>query len=79
MPSSSGVPMSAADNIPKLKSRVGAAQRWHPDDPQTHALHVEYRAVSAEEQIRRLVDAAPPLTPEVRARLAVLLLGGAVA
>lgn len=35
------------------------------------------KAARAEDYIRQLVDTAPPLAPEVRARLAVLLRGGA--
>ncbi len=33
----------------------------------------QYRAMAAEEYIKALVDSAPPLTPEQRDRLAVLL------
>jgi hypothetical protein len=37
------------------------------------------KAVKAEEYIRHLVDSAPPLTPEQRDRLAVLLRRGGAA
>jgi hypothetical protein len=54
-----------------------ARARLHADDP-TVVAEVEdrrrtYRYLSAEDYIRRLVDEAPPLTPDQRDRLAVLL------
>lgn len=39
-------------------------------------LDTEIRAAALDAHIRRVVDAAPPLTPEQRDRLAVLLRGG---
>ncbi len=43
------------------------------------AARQRLKAIKAEEYIRRLVDAAPPLTVEQRDRLASLLRGGAAA
>ncbi len=37
----------------------------------------QYRFVTAQEYVRRLVDAAPPLTADQRDRLALLLRGAA--
>jgi hypothetical protein len=44
-----------------------------PDDPDLIAARRNLRAARLEDYIRRTVDAAPPLTPEQRDRLAVLL------
>jgi hypothetical protein len=60
----------------ELASATAEAKR-RPDDPSLTArveeLRRQYRAVSAEEYIKQLVEAAPPLTPEQRDRLALLL------
>jgi hypothetical protein len=54
--------------------RLNAYQRHRgPDDPVTLRAARDLRAVSLEEHIRRVVDAAPPLTSEQRQRLAILL------
>lgn len=59
-----------------LASRTAHAHR-NPSDPEACSAiaeaRVAYKLVSAEDYIRRLVDAAPPLTPEQRDRLAMLL------
>lgn len=44
-----------------------------PDDPATVAARREVDCAKLDEHIRRVVDAAPPLTREQRDRLAVLL------
>jgi hypothetical protein len=46
------------------------------DDPAVVAATVDYKVVSAEEYIRRLVEEAPPLTDEKRDWLASILRGG---
>jgi hypothetical protein len=56
---------------------IAIASRWHPDDPGLAERRRDYRAASAERYIRELVDTHPPLTPQQRARLAVLLLSAA--
>jgi hypothetical protein len=60
-------------------ARAEQARRRKPDDPDAAArverLRAEYRAARAEQFIRELMTAAPPLTTEQRDRLAVLLTG----
>jgi hypothetical protein len=55
-----------------------ARAKRHNQDPETTPAVVKarrtYKAVSAEEYIRRIVAEAPPLTPRQRADLAALLL-----
>lgn len=66
----------AARSIPRrtAASIVASIERWHgPDDPRLPELRRDLRAAELEEHIRRLVDQAPPLTSEQRARLAALL------
>ncbi len=41
------------------------------------AARQRLKAIKAEDYIRKLVESAPPLTPEQRDRLALLLRGGA--
>jgi hypothetical protein len=53
-------------------ARKAALKRHHPE-LDTADLDREIRIDSLAEHIRRVVDAAPPLTPEQRDRLAVLL------
>ncbi len=58
------------------RARVGALSRDRsPDDPILIAARRDLRAARLEDYITRTVDAAPPLTPEQRDRLAVLLRG----
>ncbi len=47
------------------------------DDPDLVAARRDLRAARAEDYIRKLVDAAPPLSDEQRDRLALLLRGSA--
>ena len=62
----------------ELASAAASAAR-HPNDDARARLVDErrraYRAVAAEVYIRELVDAAPPLSDEQRARLAQILRG----
>jgi hypothetical protein len=59
----------------KLAGEVGAIARHHGEsDPRLPELRRELRALSLEEHIRKVVDAAPPLTQDQRNKLAVLLL-----
>ncbi len=56
------------------RARVAALSRSRPaDDPDLLDARRNLRAAKAEEYIKKLVDAAPPLTDEQTARLAVLL------
>lgn len=58
------------------RARVAALSRDRtPDDPDLLAAKRDLRASRAEEYIERLVAEAPPLTPDQKSRLAVLLLG----
>lgn len=43
------------------------------------SLSAEYRALKLEDHIREVVDGWPPLSPEQRDRLAILLRGGGAA
>ena len=60
----------------KMARTVGLANA-RPDDPSLAAkvdhLRAEYRYLSAQDYIRELVDASPPLSDSMRDRLAVLL------
>ena len=63
---------------PHERARVANAIRHHPDDHEAiAAARLDLRAAVAEDYIRKLVDSAPPLSPEQRSRLAVLLLAPA--
>ena len=57
------------------RARLAAARRHHPNAAETEGLARDFRAVRLAEHIRRVVDAAPPLSPEQRDRLALLLRG----
>ena len=63
----------------RLASLAAKAAK-NPQDPSAAAAVVEmrrdYRAIALEEHIRKVVDAAPPLTDDQRARLAALLAPG---
>lgn len=57
------------------RARAAAMKRHAPDSPITKQLQTEFRAQRLAEHIQKIVDAAPPLTPEQRDRLALLLRG----
>jgi uncharacterized membrane protein len=57
----------------KERARLAATRRHHPDADTTD-LRRDLRAARAEDYIKKLVDVAPQLSPEQRAKLAVLLL-----
>jgi len=60
------------------QARAAAMKRHAPDSPDspvTARLQTEFRAQRLAEHIKKIVDAAPPLTPEQRDRLALLLRG----
>lgn len=62
-----------------LASAAARASR-NPDDPAAREAVAnasrDYYATALEDYIRKTVDSAPPLTPEQRARLSLLLSGG---
>ncbi len=60
-------------DVRSARARVAAAKRHHPNDPKTDQLAAEFKADRLAEHIRRLVDAAPPLSEAQRSRLALLL------
>lgn len=60
----------------KLRSRTAHAAR-RGDPAALEQARQDYKAVTAAEYIRKLVDEAPPLTAEQRDRLALLLRGAA--
>lgn len=53
-------------------SQIAARKRWGTDDTQARQA---LKSSRAEDYVRKLVDEAPPLTPEQRDRLALLLRG----
>ena len=57
------------------RARVAAFHRHHPGDPKTAQLGAGFKADRLALHIARVVDAAPPLSPEQRDRLALLLRG----
>lgn len=58
------------------RARVASLSRSRTaDDPDLIAARANLRAARLEEHIARLVDEAPPLTPEQRDRIATLLAG----
>jgi hypothetical protein len=58
----------------QARGRRAALGRYRPaDDPEVVASVRDLAAANLEAYIRKTVDAAPPLTPEQRDRLALLL------
>ena len=57
------------------RARLAGTLRHNPAADTTE-LRRDLRAARGEDYIRRLVAAAPPLSAEQRARIAVILLGG---
>lgn len=56
------------------RARVASLSRSRtPNDPDLIAARRNLRAARAEDYIRKMVDSAPPLTDQQRARLAALL------
>ncbi|MFD4551404.1 hypothetical protein [Streptomyces sp. NPDC058466] len=68
--------MPTSPEAKKIQSRIAINTRWHPDSPQIIEDQREYKALTLEDHIKRVVDSFPPLTEEQRARLAVLLRPG---
>jgi hypothetical protein len=55
-----------------LACTIAATERHHPN-ADTSELRRDLRAASLAEHIRKVVDSAPPLSDQQRARLAALL------
>lgn len=53
---------------------AGLKRRRPSDDPAVAAAVARLKTARLEDHVRRLVDQAPPLTPEQASKLAVLLL-----
>jgi len=60
-------------SVGHARARLAAISRHRPGDPQIPTLRRELEIEVLAQRIRQTVDAAPPLSPEQRARLAVLL------
>ena len=56
---------------------AGLSRKRTQDDPELLAARRDLKEARLADYIRRTVDAAPPLTPEQRDKLALLLTGGA--
>jgi hypothetical protein len=60
------------------RARIGALSRSRAnDDPELVAARQSLKALRLEEYVLKVVAEAPPLTPEVRDRIAQILRGGA--
>jgi hypothetical protein len=74
MPDTTPAAASRNGGSPAKSRLAGLTAHRKPDDPAIDAARAQLREANAERYIRNLVAQAPPLTPGVRARLAVLLL-----
>ncbi len=64
----------------RARARVAALSRYRTsDDAELSSARAELRTAAAEDYIRRLVEAAPPLNAEQKSRLGALLQGGTAA
>ncbi len=58
------------------RGRVAALSRSRePDDPELLGAKAELRVLMVEKRIREVLDAEPPLNPDVRERLAAIVSG----
>jgi hypothetical protein len=58
------------------RNKVAILTRHHPDSPELVDARRDLAATKLEDYIKRVVDAAPPLTPAMRDKLYMLLRGG---
>lgn len=58
------------------RNRVANLSRYRPDSPELVDARRDLAAAKLAAYIQRTVDAAPPLSPEQRDRLALLLRAG---
>jgi hypothetical protein len=61
----------------RLNAQHAADARWNRQTEDVLDRRRQFKADQLEAHIKRVVDAAPPLTSEQRDRLALLLRGGA--
>jgi hypothetical protein len=67
--------MAEQIRIPVARGRLNVLRRWRsPDDPEIADAQQVLREAVLRDKIIREAEADPPLSPERRARLAVLLL-----
>jgi hypothetical protein len=66
------VPITAEGR--RLRARVAARRRHHPDHPELEHDRRTLKAAALERRIREAIQARPSLTVDQRARLARLLL-----
>jgi hypothetical protein len=65
---------NASPAVLRARGKRNALTRHRgPEDPATLEAERDLRAVTLEEHIRRVVDEAPPLTPEQLSKLSALL------
>ena len=57
----------------RARARVAAMTRHHPGSEEANDLARRFKAERLAQHIDRVVESAPPLTEEQRARLAALL------
>jgi hypothetical protein len=68
------VPPPVSPDVRRLRARVAAHSRHHPDQPElADSARHDLRVAAAEQYVRDLVDSWPPLTDAQRGRLAALL------
>ncbi len=80
-PKGARYPCAQNGESPERRPQCHREARAEPQRPECRAQAVEearrtYKALSAEDYIRQLVDEAPPLSAEQRDRLALLLRSG---
>lgn len=63
-------PVSASPEAAKVRARLAANKRWHPESPTIQIDQLEYRTLKLADHIREVVDT---LTEDQRRRLADLL------
>ena len=69
------MPLTQTGNWRKTRSQIAVAVRQHPDADVTE-LRRQLKAERLAEHIKQVVDSAPPLNSEQRARIAALLTSG---
>lgn len=66
--------MTPSPDVASARARSAAYQRHRaPDDPDLVTARRDLAAVTLEQHVRKIVEAAPPLTDEQRERIAALL------
>jgi hypothetical protein len=65
-------PRRRSSTAQQARSRLASAHRRHDDPEKIDEARRDLAAANIEAYVRKVVDAAPPLTPEQRDRLALL-------